>query len=108
MTPSLFEAGYGAGMNADLALSPFEMSPYYMDYKVGYVIGLAYMESVRRANPYAGASEAGDMGVKYRIPYELLEPHFDEPSDTQILGFLRMAYGLDEDDDEDYEYSVTD
>lgn len=41
------------------------------------------------------------MGGKYRVPYELLGPHFDDPFDTQIPEFLRTAFALDDDDDDD-------
>ena len=68
-----------------------------MDHKLGYVIKWTYSESVGRASPYAGASEAGEMGGKYRVPYKLLGPHFDDPFDTKSPGFRRTVHALDED-----------
>lgn len=99
---SQYEAGYTAGINADVPLRLFEMSLFCEDYQIGYVVGLAYVQSVRCATPRAGASEAAEMGKKYRIPFASLKSYFNDPSDPDVLEFLRSGYGLDEDDyDED-------
>lgn len=45
------------------------------------------------------------MGGKYRVPYEFLGLHFDDPFDTKSPGFRRTVHALDEDDsmgDEDW------
>jgi len=97
-----FQAGYKAGVNADVPLSPFEMSKFYEDFKIGYVVGLAHVHSVRCASAWAGASEAAEMGQKYLISYESLKPHFTDPSDPEVLEFLQRGYGIGDDDyDED-------
>jgi hypothetical protein len=61
-----FDAGHKAGMNAVLPLTPFEMSQYADDFKVGYVVALAEIHSVRCASPSAAGGEAAEMGQKYR------------------------------------------
>ena len=41
------------------------------------------------------------MGGKYRVPYEFLGLHFDDPFDTKSPGFRRTVHALDEDDSMD-------
>lgn len=93
-----FEAGFNAGVDAENAISPFALSSYNDDYRVGYVVGLAHMESVRCASSYAGAVAAAQQGRKYFIPYEILAPHFDDPSDPVVLEYLRWGYEMDDDE----------
>jgi hypothetical protein len=94
-----FDAGHKAGMNAVLPLTPFEMSQYTDDFKVGYVVALAEIHSVRCASAFAAGGEAAEMGLKYHIPYGRLAPYFDDPENPEALDALRSGYSLDDDDD---------
>jgi hypothetical protein len=98
---SNFDAGHQAGLNAGVPLSSFDMSQYVDEFKVGYVVALAEVHSVRCASPMAAGVEAAEMGRKYRIPYESLAPYFDDPENPEVLDALRRGYGL-EDNDDDY------
>ena len=98
---SNFDAGHQAGLNAGAPLSSFEISQHVDEFKVGYVVALAEMHSVRCASPMAAGVEAAELGRKYSIPYEGLAPYFDDPGNPEVLDALRRGYGL-EDDDEDY------
>jgi len=97
-----FEAGHKAGVNAVRPLSAFEMSHYAEDFKVGYVVALAEIHSIRCASPWAAGVEAAEMGQQYRIPYAVLEPHFDDPANPEVLDALRRGYNVDDEDDDDY------
>jgi hypothetical protein len=97
---SNFDAGYQAGFNARVPLSSFDMSQYVDKFKVGYVVVLAEIHSVRCASPMAAGVEAAEMGRKYHIPYESLAPYFDNRDNPEVLDAFRRGYGLDDDDDD--------
>lgn len=69
---SVFMAGHDAGINADQPMDAFAMSQYAEDFKLGYVVALAEVHSVRCANPVAAGVEAAEMGQKYGVGYHSL------------------------------------
>jgi hypothetical protein len=99
MKQSIFKAGYNAGVSADYPVSAYQLSSFTEEYRLGYVVGLAFMESVRRASSYAGSVEAASLGRKYGIPYEALEPYFDDSTDPDVLNYLRSGYDLDDEEE---------
>lgn len=98
MNQTSFNAGYSAGVAAENVVSAFDLSAYDDDYRVGYVVGRAFVESVCSASSYAAAIEAASLGQKYFISYEALAPHFNDPSDPDVLEYLRHGYQTEEDD----------
>lgn len=99
---SVFIAGHDAGVNADQPMDAFTMSQYTEDFKLGYVVALAEVHSVRCANAVAAGVEAAEMGQKYGVAYHSLAPYFVDPDNHDVLDALRSGYGL-EDGEEDEE-----
>lgn len=101
---SAFMAGHDAGINANQPMDAFTMSQYAEDFKLGYVVALAEIHSVRCANAVAAGVEAAEMGQKYGVAYHSLAPHFVDPNNHDVLDALRSGYGLEdeaEDEEED-------
>lgn len=98
---SVFMAGHEAGVNADQPMDAFTMSQYTEDFKLGYVVGLAEVHSVRCANPAAAGVEAAEMGQKYGVAYHSLAPHLVDPDNRNVLDALRSGYGLEDGEEED-------
>ena len=87
-------AGNDAGVNANQPMDAFTMSQYAEDFKLGYVVALAEVHSVRCANAVAAGVEAAEMGQKYGVAYHSLAPYFVDPDNYEVLDALRSGYGL--------------
>ena len=91
---SIFMAGYNAGANTNHPMDAFTMSQYAEDFKLGYIVALAELHSVRCASPAAAGVEAAEMGQKYGVAYQSLAPYFDDPDNPDVLYALYSGYGL--------------
>ena len=100
---SVFLAGHDAGANADQPMDAFAMSQYAEDFKLGYVVALAEVHSVRCASPMAAGVEAAEMGQKYGVAYRSLAPYFVDPDNRDVLDALRRGYGLEDGEEEEEE-----
>ncbi|MGN4069132.1 DUF2623 family protein [Burkholderia gladioli] len=98
---SALNAGYEAGMQADVEPSDYDMSFFEPDYRLGFVLGHSTAESIRRASPMAAAVMAADLGPRYNVPLDVLLEQMELPDD--LCGIVEEAYEPGDPDDDESE-----
>ena len=62
-----FALGFEHGVEAEEDSSTAEMGTRIIEYKLGYIVGRSFGETVRQANLRVGAGVAGELGAKYGV-----------------------------------------
>lgn len=98
MSETLFDLGYKAGLAADDAPDAFTMSTRNQEWVLGFIQGYSEMQSFRHASIPAAGWQAGELGRRYGIPFDVLVERVQFGVD--VTDEIRSEYEQDDEDED--------